>query len=115
MKPIVRNPILVLVFSIITCGIYFLYWIYATSNDIKNYLNDSNINPVLELLISIICFPYMFYWFYKYAKLVSTVQQTAGIEQPEDNSVLCVILPFLGLSVVSALIIQSGLNKAWEK
>lgn len=115
MKGITRDPALVLVFSIISCGIYFLYWLYVTSNDLKNYLNDDTINPGIDLLISIFCFPYVIYWMYKYSKLVTEAQTKASILPAEDNSIICVIFPFFGLSIVSAMIIQNSLNKVWEK
>lgn len=113
MKGITRNPALVLIFSIISCGIYLLYWMYAISSELKYYLNDDTIKPGIDLLLSILCFPYMFYWLYKYSKLTTEAQTRAGVTPVSDNAVICVVLPFLGLSVVSALIIQNDLNKVW--
>lgn len=114
MKGITRNPALVLIFSFITCGIYFLYWLYVTADELRNYLNDSSINPGIDLLISIICAPYVIYWMYKYGKLLTAAQVKAGISPAEDNAILYLILSILGLPIISALIMQSGINKVWE-
>lgn len=57
----VKNPAAVIIFSIITCGIYSLVWIYSFAKDLKNYLGKGDVNPGLDLLLCIICFPYMFY------------------------------------------------------
>jgi hypothetical protein len=114
MKGIVRSPILVLLLSIITCGIYFFYWLYATANELRLYLNDESINPGIDLLISIICAPYIIYWMYKYSKLAAEAQNRAGIYPVEDNSIICLILPIFGFAIISALIIQSSLNRVWQ-
>ena len=50
-KPEVRSPAAVIVFTLITCGIYGLVWIFKFSKEIKNYLNKEEINPGLELEI----------------------------------------------------------------
>lgn len=34
-----RNPALVVVFSIITCGIYMLYWYVSVTNEIESEVN----------------------------------------------------------------------------
>lgn len=114
MKGTYRNPALVLIFSFLTCGIYFLYWLYVTADDLRNYLNDASINPGIDLLISIICAPYLIYWMYKYGNLLTNAQMQAGINPPEDNAILYLILSIFGLSIVSALIMQNGLNRVWE-
>ncbi|MEI7884059.1 MAG: DUF4234 domain-containing protein [Clostridia bacterium] len=110
----VREPLQVLLLSIITCGIYFLYWLYITADEIRVYLQDESINPGMELLLSIICFPYVIYWFYKFGKLAGTAQAKAG-EMVDDNSTLFILLAIFGLTIVGAMIMQGQLNKVWTK
>ena len=110
----IRNPILVLIFSFITCGIYYMYWVYATSNEVNEGLNEREFNPALEVFLNIICFPYGVYWFYKLGKAQAKLQQRAGISSTDD-SVLYLILSICGLYVVSALIYQSKINEVWLK
>lgn len=109
---IVRSPILVLVFSILSCGIYFIYWLYITANELKIYSGRADINPGLDTIISIFCFPYIIYWFYKYSKIVYE-EQINSTGFATDNSLINTILSALGLSVVSAVIMQSDLNSLW--
>jgi len=100
----------VIILSLITCGIYYLYWIYAFSNDIKTYLDDETINPGLEVLLSIVtCGIYTIYWMYKYGKLLTTCQEKAGV-QVEDNAVLYLVLAIFGLAIVNEGLMQNSMN-----
>ncbi len=114
MKGITRAPALVVVFSIITCGIYYLYWVYKSAEELKFYLQDNQLSPGVDLLLSIICFPYAIYWMYKYGKVLTEAQKKAGLPA-EDNSILYVILSFFGLAIVSAAIMQAEMNKIWAQ
>ncbi|MBN2853283.1 MAG: DUF4234 domain-containing protein [Clostridia bacterium] len=100
----------VIVLSIFTFGIYYLYWIYSFSNDIKVALDDTTINPTLELLLTIItCGIYGYYWMYKYGKLIATAQDKYNLTI-EDNAILYLILAIFGFSIVNQGIMQSQIN-----
>ena len=101
----------VIVLTLVTCGIYGLYWIYAFSTDIKTYLDDETINPGLELLLTIVtCGIYGIYWFYKFGKLICTCQEKAGL-QIEDNSIVYVVLAVIQpLAVVNIGLMQNAIN-----
>lgn len=109
-----RNPIMVVFLSIITCGIYTLFWMYSFASELKLYLSDETINPGVDLLFSILCFPYFYYWVYKYSKLVESAQEKAAMTK-DDNATLNIILSIFGLGLVSMAILQSSANKIWEK
>ncbi|MCL2773693.1 MAG: DUF4234 domain-containing protein [Oscillospiraceae bacterium] len=49
-----RSPALVIVFTIITCGIYGIYWYYIIMDDLNNASGKEIINPVMFLILSII-------------------------------------------------------------
>jgi len=100
----------VIILSLVTCGIYMMYWIYAMSNDIKTYLDDETINPGLELLLTIVtCGIYGIYWYYKFGKLICTCQEKAGIAV-EDNAIVYIILSVFGLSIVNVGLMQNAMN-----
>jgi len=112
----IRNPVLVLILSIVTCGIYELVIIYQISDEVRQYTGDQSISPGLELLLTIItCNLYLIYWCYKYSKHIYDMQLRAGVNMPNDVSTVALILPIFGLSVVSLLLMQSELNRVWEK
>lgn len=110
----VRSPVMVLVLSLITCGIYQLYWIYKVSEETQSHLGLTTTSPGMELLFCIItCGFYTIYWHYKYSKLVAELQQRQGLT-PDDNSLICILLTIFGFGIVSAMIVQSSLNKVWD-
>lgn len=116
MKGVVRTPIMVVLLSFITCGIYYIYWIYVVTKEIKEYMNDESINPTMETILSVfVCYLYQIYWWYKFGKIMSgPMSEKAGIKT-EDNGTLFIILAILGLSVVNIFIMQDKLNTIWEK
>lgn len=109
-----RSPAEVIIFSIITCGIYYLYWLYKFASELNGYLGDQRSSPGVDLLLCIFCFPYQIYWFYKYGKAISEAQIRAGLPA-EDNAILYVILSIFGLGIVNAAIMQSAMNKVWAQ
>lgn len=107
-----RSIATVIILSIVTCGIYFYYWMYVTMRDINTYLEIADMDSGIELLICIFCSPYIIYWFYKYAQRISEAQLKNNLAA-SDDAVVCLILAIFGLSVVSVGIMQSNLNKTW--
>jgi hypothetical protein len=109
-----REPGLVLLFSILTGGIYYLYYIYKVSEETQTFLNEPDTSPMLEVVLSICtCGLYTIYWDYKMAKKIAQMQQTVGLPVT-DNSTLYLILNFVGLGIVNSLIEQGHLNEVWN-
>ena len=106
-----RSPIAVILFSILTCGLYTLYLIYNMSCEIRPYAEEEMMAPGLELLLCIVCFPYIIFWVYKYSKAPYYMQNQAGIQYPSDNTVLNVVLTVLGFPVIAMAIMQSDINR----
>ena len=110
----VRSPAAVIVLSFVTCGIYALVWTYNVTNEIKNYLVKEDINPGLDVLLCIVCFPYYIYWLYKVAKLIAEMQAKAGLPV-QDDSTLYIVLAVFGVGFVCPAMIQTKLNEIWAK
>lgn len=112
----VRNPVMVLLLGIITCGIYTYVVMYQITDEIKEFTGDTSINPALEIILGIItCGLYSIYWCYKYSKLIYEMQQRTSVDYPNDISLPALILPLFGLFVVSILLMQTEINKVWIK
>lgn len=112
----IKSPVLVLILSLVTCGIYPMIYVYTTTEDIKNFTNDQNLNPVLDLILSLVtCGIYYIYWLYRTSKQVLDMQNRTGVNMPNDVSVVALILSVFGLSSVSLMLIQTELNRVWER
>lgn len=67
-----RNPLLVLMFSLITFGIYAIYWYVVTTKELRKNTSFAP-NPWLILLsfVPIACIPFMFYYDWKYSRAIN--------------------------------------------
>src|SRR5688572_16846562 len=46
-----RNSGMVILFSILTCGIYKWYWLYTTTEELRTATSDTSLNPGLDLVL----------------------------------------------------------------
>jgi len=106
-----RNIGLCIVFSVITCGIYAIYWFYKLTEDTNNLSGDNKTSPGMAVLFSLItCGIYTLYWSYKMGKQIAIAEANHGMPS-NDESILYLILSVFGLSIVVYAILQSNINK----
>lgn len=93
-----RNLFLVYFFSIITLGIYTIYWMVSTKNEINSL--GAQIPTAWLLIIPIA----NLYWIYRYCE---------GFAQKvkNDNSTLLWFILYILVGVIMPAIVQSELNK----
>lgn len=109
-----RDPILVLVLSFVTCGIYAFYEIYKVSSELRDALGRQDVNPALDLVLGVVtCGLYFIYLAYRYPQLILEMQDKVRLPR-NDISMVSIILAVCGLSVVSLFMIQTELNKVWD-
>ena len=95
-----------ILFTILTCGIYGIYWIYKLATEAL-YVADPENKDMVTTLICLIFFPVVIYLVSKkfYEALAARGAQVS------DNSILFVILSFCGLGIVPMVMLQGELNK----
>jgi uncharacterized membrane protein YidH (DUF202 family) len=109
-----RDPILVLVLSLVTCGIYAFYQIYKVSSELRDALGRQDINPALDLVLGLVtCGLYFIYLAYRYPQLILEMQDRVRLPR-NDISMVSIILAVCGLSIVSLFMIQTELNRVWD-
>lgn len=97
--------------SIITCGIYSLYWMYAITEDMAELSEDRSMSGGIAVLLAIVtCGLYTIYWAYKIGKLAKEAEIRKGIAHPSDDSVLYVVLTIFALALIVFAIAQSKIN-----
>ncbi|MFC5468977.1 DUF4234 domain-containing protein [Cohnella suwonensis] len=102
---------LAIVLTIITCGIYGIYWFIVMTNDVGRLSGDSSFTGGKHFLLTIVtCGIWSFIWAYQVGKQVAEAQRQRGLAVT-DNSVLYLILNFIGLSIVTYALVQSDVNK----
>ena len=109
-----REPLTVILLSIVTCGIYALWWSYTYATEIKNALGREELNPGMDIVLTFVtCGLWGVYAFYfKYPKLLTEMQPRAGLPV-NDISLITLLMAFV-FSPVSFFLIQSELNKIWD-
>lgn len=102
---------LYLLFSIVTCGIFSLYWLYSIARDIETMEGrKASTSPGMVVLLSLVtCGIYELYFYYKACKRIHALQFSNGYVAADD-SVISLILALFGLGIVSKCIIQSTIN-----
>lgn len=110
-----RNIGLCILFSIITCGIYAIYWFVVLTNELKDLSGDSETasGGVAFLLSIITCNIYGWYWAYKRGENVDTARSKRSI--PSSNSeILYLILVLIGFGIIAYALMQNEINKMIE-
>ena len=109
---IVRRSIpLCIIFSIITCGIYTLYWFVCVTNEVDAVTGESGPGGGLSLLLTIItCGIYGLYWGWKTGDKLDASRARHGVA-PGSFAILFLILNLFELSIVTLAIAQNELNR----
>ena len=105
-----RNIVVCILLSLLTCGIYGIYWFITLTDDASRANSDPNFTGVKALLFTIItCGIYGIYWNYKIGKEMYEANQKHGITS-SDNSVLYLLLSIIGLAIINYCLVQNELN-----
>lgn len=109
-----QDPALVLILSLVTCGIYYLIWMHRVGNEVQDALGETDTNPGLDVLLTLVtCGLYILYWDWRMAQKIMRLQEQVGI-RPIDNGILYLALNLLAVGVVNSLMQQQQLNDVWR-
>ena len=110
-----RSLGMVVLLTILTCGIYYLVWVYQTTEMLAQFNQDQQTDGTMVVILHIVtCGLYGLYWWYKISQMFVTSQKLAGRQLFNDNAVLLIILSLFGCSIISMVILQSDLNNFWD-
>ncbi len=107
-----RSVGMCIVLSIVTCGIYALYWYACLSRDV-NEISDGprTADGGMAILLEIVtCGIYGIYWSYKAGERIDAERTAAGA--PYGNlAIVYLLLSIFGLQIITFALIQSELNR----
>ncbi len=99
-----RNPVLVIVFTLVTFVIYGLYWYYDVNSQFKSVLEDGS-HPGLRTLAL----------FVPLVNIVSLYKTSVSNEEATDgHDWLLTLLALLVLLPIGQFVIQRDINEALE-
>ena len=99
-----RNIAICILLSLVTCGIYGLYWQYRLTEDLNDlYPDDYTTSGGMAVVLTFVtCGIYGFYWAYKMGRKVS--------HGDSSGSILYVLL-YLFIGIVCYALLQSEVNR----
>jgi uncharacterized protein DUF4234 len=109
-----REPLGVLGLTLITFGIYGLYWYYQVNDELRRFERDDSISPtrsLMAILFGWIIIVPPFIAVYNTAQHIQAIERREGI-QPIIEPVLAVIFLLL-LSIIVGFYLQAHLNPIW--
>ena len=108
-----RDIAVAVILSIVTCGIYSIFWMIKQVDDVNRVANDQSAysGGITWLLSFVTCGIYGWYWFYQAAKKMRYAKQVRNMPSDDNAEVLYLILAIFGFAIVDMCLIQSDLNK----
>jgi hypothetical protein len=111
-----RNPLGVLGLSVITAGIYALYWYYKVNEEIRRFEHDDSISPTRSLMAVIfgwliIVPPFIAVW--NTANHVLAMQERVGVQQQISPALSIVLM--LVVSIALGIYVQEQVNRVWDR
>ena len=101
-------PVAILL-SIVTCGIYGIYWMIKLNDEVNVLALEPNATTggMVFLLSLVTCGIYGFYWMYQMGERCDRIKGNAG-----NSGLLYLLLGIFGLSIVSYCLMQDTINHA---
>lgn len=105
-----RNIALCIILSLVTCGIYGLYWFVCLTDDTNTVSGTEGTSGVLALVLTLItCGIYGLYWAYKCGEKLDKAKTDRGMAA-SNGGILYLILYIFG-GIIAYALIQNELNK----
>lgn len=106
-----RNIAMCIIFTIISCGFYGLYWFVQLTEDVNTLSGDHKTSGGIALLLNIVtCGLYGIYWAYKQGEKLDYIKQSRGIASA-NSGILYLVLQALSLSIIGMALMQNEVNK----
>jgi hypothetical protein len=106
-----RSVAVAVILTLITCGIYGIYWFIVLTNDVGKVSGDHDFTGGKHFLLSLItCGIWTYVWSFQVGRHVEQAQHQRGWHA-SDNALIYLILNFFGLGIVVMALVQSDVNK----
>lgn len=106
-----RSIVVSILLSIVTCGIYGIYWFVKLNDELNAGAGKENATSgVMAFLLTLItCGIYGFFWSYKMGENVDIIKSKAGVTT-SSSGVLYLVLAIFGLQIVNYCFMQDAVN-----
>ena len=107
-----RDLVKAIILSIVTCGIYSIFWFISLTNEINTLSgNEKDTTGGTAFLLSLVtCGIYSYYWAYKMGE-----KRDAIAGQNNSSAILYLVLSLLGFGIVVYALLQDSINKTLDR
>ncbi len=110
-----RNIAVCIILTIVTCGIYGIYWMIVLNDEVLQALQEEGTGGGLVFLFTLLtCGIYGIYWCYQMGQRIDRLNSRYG-RYTDNSGLLYIILDIVGLSVVAYAVMQNELNKYYRE
>ncbi len=104
-----RSIAVAIILSIVTCGIYSIYWFVCLTDEVnKASGNPNDTSGIVAFLLNLVtCGIYSFYWSYKIGEKCDAISGANN-----SSAALYLVLTLLGFGIVVYALAQNTLNNA---
>lgn len=107
-----RSIVVCILLSLITCGIYTIYWMIVLNDDANQISGKNGTSGGLVFLFSLItCGFYSYYWMYQMGVAVEMIHEQRGGSK-SNMPIVYLLLSIFGLGIIAYALLQDELNKA---
>ncbi len=97
--------------TLVTCGIYGLFWQYKQIQVLNAWLGREDFNFGLWIVLSIVtCGIFLVYYEYRLSQGVNEIQGRKELPVDQDLGLICVLLSVFGLHIGSLALRQNAIN-----
>ena len=107
-RPVIQRSVaLAIILSLVTCGIYGIYWMVVLTDEINDLTGDrTSASGVVAVVLTIItCGIYGIYWAYV------TGRKVAYLNRSSDSGIVNLILALFGLNIINLALFQDAVNR----
>ena len=107
-----RNIVVSIILSLVTCGIYSIYWFIVLTDELNRLTNnEKDLSGGLAFVLSLVtCGIYSYIWAYQMGQKVDQLNGTKN----GNNGIIYLIVMLLGFGIVDYALIQDSINKTVE-
>jgi hypothetical protein len=103
-----------IILTLVTCGIYALFWRYKQMETVNGWVGEERFNFVTFLLLSIVtCGIYALYFEYMFCQAINEIQNKERLLVNSNLAMISLLLSIFGLGLVSIAIQQSEINNLY--
>lgn len=111
-----RNPVMVAILVVVSCGLYGIYHAYVTTQELTAFAGRTDINPGTELLINLVtCGLFGMYVEYRNQQIIDGLYKQRGVAHEDKAQMvgICNIATFVvgATWIIATFIYQDELNK----